>query len=162
MTPLQVERFACDSMLPLLGHGFTRYCKRDIVRMQGLFVQALLFSIKKSGWMHVIPTFYVVGADPVHEILYQSMMIPPDGIDNAAQWKVHFDAELNGCLAEWLVNQLEIDSPLSFLKDLSDNAVHKTWLNGELDTRRCVERVLRRARLVLPFGKPMTILEVSV
>lgn len=110
----------------MLAADFSVYAKRDLVRMRGPFVQAVLFAKKRSDWLHIIPTFYVAGANPAELVLFQNMSLPISGVDENRRWRFPPETPLNAELAQRLVAQLERDSPLSFVKPLEDNAIETT------------------------------------
>ena len=99
------------------------YTKRDLVRMRGPFVQAVLFAKKRSDWLHIIPTFYVAGDDPAAETLFQTMSLPIARTDDERRWRFPPETALDADLAQGLVGQLERESPLSFAKPLEDDAI---------------------------------------
>lgn len=75
--------------------------------------------------MYVYPTFYVVGADPTHEVMFQTMSLPMSGVDSDRRWRVDPEALLDESLAERFVKQIEKDSPLSFHEPLTDSDIHR-------------------------------------
>lgn len=91
--------------------------------MRGPFLQGVLFAKKRSGWLHVIPTFYVVGANPADPVIFQTISLPVHGVDEAMKWKWHADTLLDDNLASRIVSQLEECSPISFVGALDDVTV---------------------------------------
>ena len=91
--------------------------------MRGPFLQGVLFAKKRSGWLHVIPTFYVVGANPVDSVIFQTMSLPIVGIDAAKRWRFPADTVLDSHMACDIISQMEEVSPLSFVDVLHDQAI---------------------------------------
>jgi hypothetical protein len=118
-----IAAFSSQTVLPLLDTGFSVFARRDLARSRGPFVQALLFAQKRSGWLQVLPTFYVLGAVPSDEVLFQTMSVPVSGIDKDRQWLVRGDLALDANLAERLAAQLAVSSPVSFFEPLEDNTI---------------------------------------
>lgn len=123
-----IKAFSQFEIRPLLGADFSAYiyAKRDLVRMRGPFVQAVLFAKKRSDWLLVIPTFYVAGANPADPVLFQTMSLPISGMDENRRWRFPPETLLDAKLAQDLVAQLERESPLSFVKPLEDDAIGAT------------------------------------
>lgn len=128
MTTKAIKAFSKLEIRPLLGADFSAYAysKRDLVRMRGPFVQAVLFAKKRSDWLLIIPTFYVAGANPADPILFQNMSLPISGMDENRRWSFPPETALNAELAQRLVAQLERESPLSFAKPLEDDTIGTT------------------------------------
>ncbi|MGD2117911.1 MAG: hypothetical protein PVG66_06115 [Chromatiales bacterium] len=126
MKSLEIKRFAQTILLHRLGEGFQIHAKRDLVRLRGPFVQSVLLANKRSGWLHVIPTFYVIGADPAHEAMFQTMSLPISGVDDTGRWRMSPETPLNEALASHIMTQLEEESPLSYIAPLNDSNIHKT------------------------------------
>ena len=60
MKASDIKNFSKIHLCNALDNQYEVIANRDLVRMYGPFVQAILLSTKRSGWLHVIPTFYVV------------------------------------------------------------------------------------------------------
>lgn len=118
-----ITAFSGQTVLPLLDAGFSVHARRDLVRLRGPFVQALLFAQKRSGWMQVIPTFYVLGAIPSDEVLFQTMSVPVSGLDPHRRWMVSGDQPLDARLAQRFITQLTQSSPVSFVEPLVDDMI---------------------------------------
>lgn len=118
-----IAYFVKNMIWPKFGPGYFIYKRQDLVRMRGPFLQGVLFAKKRSGWLHVIPTFYVAGANLADPVIFQTMSVPVHGIDEARRWKWHADTLLDDHLASHIVSQLEEYSPLSFVEALDDLAV---------------------------------------
>lgn len=119
----EINRFVTNVVRPLFGADFSIYATRDLVRRRGPFVQAVLFSRKKSGWLHVIPTFYVVGACPSDEVMFQTMSLPISGVDEKRLWRWPPDVVLDESLAQKIVRLVSQESPLSFEHCLNDTDI---------------------------------------
>lgn len=119
----EIARFSERMVQPRLAQDFFIHAKRDLVRCRGPFLQALLFARKRSDWLHVIPTFFVVGADPAAPVIFQTMSLPIRGTDDAGKWRLPPASLLDEAQAAHLVSQLERDSPLAFSGALEDKAI---------------------------------------
>ena len=110
----EIARFVQSDIRPHLASDFTTYKKRDLVRMQGSFVQLLALSFSRNGTLRVHPTFFVVGADLSLPVIPQNASL--EVID---PWKWSFaGVVLDHDFAQRLVRQLESLSPLSFTSPL--------------------------------------------
>lgn len=118
-----IKRFSKNVVLPHMGQDYSLYMGRDLIRMRGGFLQGILFAKKRSGWLNVIPTFFVVGTDPSDPVIFQTMSLPISGIDKDRKWKWPQDVTLDEELANEIIAKVEIDSPLSFKKSLNDRAI---------------------------------------
>lgn len=119
----EIVKFSKSMVRPQLGPDFFIHTNRDLVRSRGPFLEAVLFARKRSDWLHVIPTFFVVGADPSAPVLFQTMSLPIHGIDETGKWRFPPDSLLNDELARHIVSQLERESPLTFTGPLQDEAI---------------------------------------
>lgn len=126
MQASDVKKFAQTLLKQKLGDEYRIVSNRDLVRMRGPFVQSVLLGIKRSGSLSVIPTFYVIGADPSDEVMFQTMSLPMSGIDRDRRWLVFDGVPLDEGLADRLVEQLKKDSPLSYIEPLSDVKIHRS------------------------------------
>lgn len=108
---------------PLHLAGFSMYAERDLIRMRGPFVQALLFGNSRTQTLDVVPAFYVVGAYPADSALFQTMSIPLVDATGDLRWLSAADAPVEEELAQRLLAQVEQDSPLSFIAPLQDESI---------------------------------------
>lgn len=123
MDSSDLARFAKNVVRPLLGSDYFVYARRDLVRMRGPFFQGVLFAKKRSGWLVVIPVFYVLGASQSDDVLFQTMSLPVSGVDEYGIWRWSPDVCLGEVLAEGVVAQIERESPLSFFQSLEDERI---------------------------------------
>ncbi|QNA87495.1 hypothetical protein G4G28_01710 [Massilia sp. Dwa41.01b] len=123
ITEFDLSGYGKQSGCPLVLPGFRLYAERDLVRMRGPFVQALLFAHTRSEWLDVVPVFYVAGANPADAALFQTMSVPLAGASEKRRWLFPADAPVEEDAAQRLVVQIERDSPLSFLAPLDDGAI---------------------------------------
>ncbi len=115
-----IARFMLTLVLPKLGQDFFPYVKKDLARMRGPFVQLLALSSSKSGrFLKVHPTLYVVGADPSFEVISQNV-----SLEVWAPRKWSFDSPTLGeAFADRLLQQIEAETPISFVQPLDDSAI---------------------------------------
>lgn len=126
MKTIDARRFVQSFLKQKLGDEYKPATKREVARMRGHFVQTVSLGVSRSEWMTVYPTFYVVGADPSDEVMFQTMSLPMSGIDSSRRWSVQPETLLDEILADRLVRQIEEETPLSFLLPLTDASIHKT------------------------------------
>jgi hypothetical protein len=156
MQALKVKHFSQTLLKQKFGDDYRIYAKRDLIRMRGPFVQSVILGIGRSGSLSVIPTFYVVGADPSDEVMFQTMSLPLSGVDRKRKWLVLKDAPLDEMLVERLARQLNRDSPLSYFEPFSDEKIH-----------RCLRKFTRKTKhwvpsLALAYWEIMTGAESSM
>ena len=95
---------------------------RDSVRLHGAFVQLMALSGGRYGHtLHVLPTFYVVGARPWDEVITQSISV--DSIQ-PRDWRIQ-DASLDHSLAALLNQRIEKASPIPYSQPLTNAAIVK-------------------------------------
>ncbi|MGW8393675.1 hypothetical protein [Pseudoduganella sp. HUAS MS19] len=119
----EIAGFSKSMVRPRLGPDFFTHTNRDMVRCRGPFLETVFFAKKRSGWLHVIPTFFVVGADPAASVIFQTMSLPLNGIDETGKWRFRPETLLDEALATHIVAQIERDSPLTFIGPLKDDAI---------------------------------------
>lgn len=117
-----IARFAYDYLQPLLADSYERYKKGDLVRMRGNLVEGLLIGVSRGGWIHIYPTFYVIGADPAYEGIHQTVSLEAK---NPHGWKFPPETPLDEALAKEILDRLARDSPISFVDPLDDEAIDK-------------------------------------
>lgn len=115
-----IGRFSREILLPRFPEPYVLYKKRDIVRMRANFAQLLMITVGRGGYIKVLPTFFVVGADLEQEIVHQTVslrVVQPD------RWLFSPDTPLDGSFASLIIERLELDSPISFIDPLRDSDI---------------------------------------
>lgn len=106
MKVTEIQHFSRERLLPRLGEDYRMMSRRDIARSRGPFIQALLFLTKRSGSQQLIPTCYVIGADPAEASMTQTMSLPMDGVDRDRRWYIGADVPADDSLANQVIDAL--------------------------------------------------------
>lgn len=118
-----LRKFSKSYLRPHLGAEYFQYKGGDLFRARGPFLQGVLLAIKRSGWLQIIPTFYVVGAMPSYDVIFQSVSLPVSGVDEDRVWLRSPETTLDESLSRYVIENIERESPLSFLEPASDGAI---------------------------------------
>lgn len=128
-TRTDIRKFSRTHMEYLRGFGFYSNKSGDLFRSRGHFLQCILFWISRGGYLHVSPTFFVLGANPRDSTIHQAVSLHTD---DPRKW--HFnDVSLDQSFAVRLIDQLEQESTLSFVSPLLDETIDSAL-------RRCATR----------------------
>ena len=96
--------------------------RSDLARMYGPLVQLIILWVSRGGWLHLEPTFYVVGADTANQTIHQAVSL---GTRNPRRWQFPPETMLDNALAIRLLDQLRSDSPISFTATLDDAVIEQ-------------------------------------
>ena len=113
-----IAQFTTKVVRPSLGPDYFLFRKRDLARMSGPFVQLLALSVNRSGALRVHPCFYVAGADLSLEVIPQNVSLE---VLDPHSW-TYLQPTLDEAFAQRLLQQLEAESPLSFVAPLAGDA----------------------------------------
>ena len=113
-----IAHFTTKVVRPSLGPDYFLFRKRDLARVSGPFVQLLAMSVSRSGALRVHPCFYVAGADLSLEVIPQNVSLE---VQDPHRW-TYLQPTLDAAFAQRLLQQLEADSPQSFVAPLSGDA----------------------------------------
>lgn len=134
----EIARFVRTHLREALPDFTGQYKRRDILRMHGHLVQWLFVGVSRSGWIHVSPTLYVLGAEVYIRDLERHKLkdgsLDTDALFNSAvglgvkfprRWDFEPDIPLDEKFAAEIVARLNQDSPISFVQPLEDEEIDK-------------------------------------
>lgn len=115
-----LAKFTKAELMPLLPAGYSINMNRTVLRRRANFVQFITLGTSRGGYISVSPVIYLVGADDKEIIMTCSGSI---GIKKPNNWKFHPDTLLDHNFAQAIIERIEKESPISFLKPLEDAAM---------------------------------------